>query len=181
MKTRLRRSPSFCIEHNNISYIDKIKSWKFATRKKRSTKLKHNTNVGRMALKRPASVTGCTGGLMRGDGAREGWWGRVGAKAGTTVGATVDGFQPLRTVFHTITLQKFELKQCWKALRGLNAHWALPKYPVFDDEKSNGLDKEIGHAKKRIKRPTGLKLLQARFRANERPLCYLRKSKHHFF
>ena len=27
-----------------------------------------------------------------------------------------------------------------KALRALNARWALPAYPVFEDEKSNGSD-----------------------------------------
>ena len=28
--------------------------------------------------------------------------------------------------------KKFELRQSWKALRALNARWALPVYPVFE-------------------------------------------------
>ena len=44
-----------------------------------------------------------------------------------------------------------------KALRELNAHWALPNYSVFEDEKSNGSDEKwvgpkwVGQAKNRIK------------------------------
>ena len=29
-----------------------------------------------------------------------------------------------------------------KALTELNVHWALPVYPVFEDEKSNGSDEK---------------------------------------
>ena len=32
--------------------------------------------------------------------------------------------------------KQFQLKQSSKALRALNARWALPVYPVFEDEKS---------------------------------------------
>ena len=32
------------------------------------------------------------------------------------------------------SLKQFELKQSSKALRALNAHWALPVYPIFEDE-----------------------------------------------
>ena len=30
-----------------------------------------------------------------------------------------------------------------KALRALNAQWALPVYPVFEEEKSNVLDEKL--------------------------------------
>ena len=40
--------------------------------------------------------------------------------------------------------KQFELKQSWNALRALNARWALPVYPVFEDEKSNGSDQKSG-------------------------------------
>ena len=35
-----------------------------------------------------------------------------------------------------------ELKQSLKALRALNARWALPVYPVFKDEKSKASDEK---------------------------------------
>ena len=35
-----------------------------------------------------------------------------------------------------------------KALRAINARWALPVYPVFEDEKSNGSDQK-SHKKER--------------------------------
>ena len=38
--------------------------------------------------------------------------------------------------------KQFELKQSWKALRALNARWALPVYPVFEDEKSKASDEK---------------------------------------
>ena len=64
--------------------------------------------------------------------------------------------------------KQFELKQGRKALRALNARWALPFYPVFEDENSNRSDKKICQAKNRIKkRPTGLiLLLQTWFESN---------------
>ena len=39
----------------------------------------------------------------------------------------------------------------WRALGALNARWALPVYPVFQDEKSNGSDKNRS-SEKSIKR-----------------------------
>ena len=36
--------------------------------------------------------------------------------------------------------KQFELKQSWKALRALNAHWTLPVYPVLQDEKTKASD-----------------------------------------
>ena len=38
--------------------------------------------------------------------------------------------------------KRFGLKQSWKALRALNARWALPVYPVFEDEKSKASDEK---------------------------------------
>ena len=38
------------------------------------------------------------------------------------------------------SLKQFELKQSWKALRELNAHWSLLVYPVYEDEKSKASD-----------------------------------------
>ena len=38
--------------------------------------------------------------------------------------------------------KQFELKQSSKALRALNARWALPVYPVFEDEKSKASDEK---------------------------------------
>ena len=55
--------------------------------------------------------------------------------------------QPLRSALHTKYKYKspkqFELKQSWKALRALNARWALPVYPVFEDEKSKASDEKL--------------------------------------
>ena len=39
--------------------------------------------------------------------------------------------------------KQFELKQSGKSLRALNAHWALPVYPVFEDEKSKASDEKL--------------------------------------
>ena len=38
--------------------------------------------------------------------------------------------------------KQFELKQSWKALRALNARWAPPVYPVFENEKSKASDEK---------------------------------------
>ena len=38
--------------------------------------------------------------------------------------------------------KQFELKQNLKALRALNTRWALPFYPIFEDEKSKALDEK---------------------------------------
>ena len=60
------------------------------------------------------------------------------------------GGQPIRTALHTISMSPcLQNSFCesytwrlvsWKALRELNAHWALPVYLVFEDENSNGSD-----------------------------------------
>ena len=44
----------------------------------------------------------------------------------------------------------------WKTLRVLNARWALPVYPVFEDKKSNGSDEISSSKKSHEKIPTGL-------------------------
>ena len=63
--------------------------------------------------------------------------------------------------------KQFEMQQSWKALRALNARWALPFYPVFVDEKSKASDKKSAKRKIAPKRPTGLiKLLQTSFESN---------------
>ena len=55
---------------------------------------------------------------------------------GSTVG--LSSTSKNRPSHHKYKSQKqFELKQSWKALRALNARWALPVYPIFEDEKSN--------------------------------------------
>ena len=38
--------------------------------------------------------------------------------------------------------KQFELKRSWKALRALNARWALPVYPVIEDEKLKASDEK---------------------------------------
>ena len=38
--------------------------------------------------------------------------------------------------------KQFELKQSWNALRALNARWAVPVYPVFEQEKSKASDEK---------------------------------------
>ena len=61
------------------------------------------------------------------------------------------GLQPLRTALHTkrISLQNNFCEsqtwrlEGWKVLSKLKAYWALPTYPIFEDEKSNGLDKKL--------------------------------------
>ena len=61
------------------------------------------------------------------------------------------GVQPLRTTLHTISISlrnSFCESHTWrlvklKALSELNAHWAQPVYPMFEDEMSNDSDKKI--------------------------------------
>ena len=67
--------------------------------------------------------------------------------------------QPLRTALHTVSVslpKQFELKQSSQAVRALNARWALPVYPVFEDEKSKASDEKLVKRKIALKRPTGL-------------------------
>ena len=49
--------------------------------------------------------------------------------------------------------KEFELKQSRKALRALNARWALPVYPVFEEKRQT---KNRSSEKSHQKRPTGL-------------------------
>ena len=49
------------------------------------------------------------------------------------------------------TPRQFELKQTGKALGAHNARWALPVYPVFEDEKSKASDEKL------VKRKIALK------------------------
>ena len=78
----------------------------------------------------------CTGGDWGGgDKVRGGWcW----------------GVQPPWTALHAISI-RLQNSFCeshtwrlvsWKALRALNARWAQPVYPIFEDEKSNGSDEK---------------------------------------
>ena len=59
--------------------------------------------------------------------------------------------------------RQFELKQTWKALRAHNARWALPVYPVFEDEKSKGVRRKIGQAKNRIKKTDRTNIIATNF------------------
>ena len=59
------------------------------------------------------------------------------------------GWQFLRSALHTIRISLQNnfcdshnwRKMCWTALRCINILWALSLYPVSEDEKSNGSDK----------------------------------------
>ena len=80
------------------------------------------------------------------------------------VGQEWKGCQTLRTALHTMSLHL----QCsfyethtwtlvsWNALGELNAPLALPIYPVFEDEKSNGSDGQSVKQKNCTKKTTGL-------------------------
>ena len=72
------------------------------------------------------------GGKQRGGGQK---WG----------GQQWGALQPLRTALQTISTSQqngFGLKQSWKAQGAINAHWALPVYTVFEDEKSKASDEK---------------------------------------
>ena len=88
--------------------------------------------------------------------AGKGWTGEgvmwLGGGGGANVGGGgwgVVGGQPLRTALHTISISlqnSFCESHTWrlvrrKALREVNARWALPVYPVFEDETANVSDK----------------------------------------
>ena len=59
----------------------------------------------------------------------------------------------------------FELKQSSKALRALNARWALPVYPVFEDEKSKALEEKSVERKIAKKRKDKYNCYKLRLRA----------------
>ena len=67
------------------------------------------------------------------------------------------GGQTLRATLQTISLQNcFFESHTWRlvsrtALRELNVRWALPAYPNFEDEKSNGPDKKSVKQKTAVK------------------------------
>ena len=93
-----------------------------------------------------------------GGGLPSAYWGhqRCGGNSAGMWGQQWRGLQPLRTSLHAISIspKQFELKQSWKALRALNARWALPVYPVFEDEKSKtSYEKSV--KTKIAERPTG--------------------------
>ena len=77
-----------------------------------------------------------------------GWW--AGEWGGRGWGQQWGCLQPLRTALHTISIS-LQNSLSWKALRPLNARWAIPVYPVFEDEKLKAL------VKKSIKRKIALK------------------------
>ena len=67
--------------------------------------------------------------------------------------------QILRTALHTISIG-LQNSFCeshtwrlvsWKALKALNARWALPVYLVFKDKKSNGSDEKFVKRKIKLK------------------------------
>ena len=59
--------------------------------------------------------------------------------------------------------KQFELKQSGKALRALNARWALPVYPVFEDGKFKSVRRKFGQAKNRIKKTDRTNIIATNF------------------
>ena len=103
--------------------------------------------IGCSSVATGGAGVGYTGGLMvrgscnSGVGATAPWGGGGNRGGGQQWGCR----QPLRTALHNISFKspkQFELKQSRKALRALNARWALPVYPVFEDEKSKASDEK---------------------------------------
>ena len=78
---------------------------------------------------------------------------RKGGRGGGNSGwSTVDGSSTSTNLpsHHKYKSPKqFELKQSLKAARALNARWALPVYPIFEDEKSKASEEK---SVKRIKK-----------------------------
>ena len=73
-----------------------------------------------------------------------------GGGGGSTVGMSSTSMnQPSRNKHKSP--KQFELKYSLKALRALSARWALPDYPVFEDENSKASDE------KSVKRKLALK------------------------
>ena len=105
------------------------------------------------------------GGQHWGGGCTSGWWGvtsglggqqrggEMGAKVGgSTVGvSSTSKNRPSHHKYQYKSPKEFELKQSWKSLGALNARWALPVYPVFEDEKSTASDEKL------VKRKIALK------------------------
>ena len=127
----------------------KLKKWQ-----KFSKTLKKFENLYKFAF----LASGCSSEASHGDGVAPGcWWGWQQLVGGATarlglgeivagVGSKVGGMSSTtknRSSHHKYKSPKqFELKQSWKALRALNARWALPVYPVFEVEKSKASDKK---------------------------------------
>ena len=97
--------------------------------------------IGRKEVR--GSYVGGGGGVEGGGGCCVG----RGCYGGGGWGAVGGGGQPLSTALHTksIGLQNSFCEShtwrivSWKALTALNVHWALPVFPVFEEETSNGL------------------------------------------
>ena len=87
---------------------------------------------------------GRTGRAVGEVGGGQQWDGGQGGGGAIVIGGQQWGVFNLSSALQTISKspKQFELKQSWKALRALNARWALPVYPVFEDEKSKASDEK---------------------------------------
>ena len=110
------------------------------------------------------------GGADGGGNSRVVWGGNsaVGGVGGNSGGrgSTVGGGSTSknRSSHHNYrSAKQFELKQSWKALRALNARWALPVYPVFEDEKSKASDKKSVKRKMTWKKTDRTNIVAANF------------------
>ena len=86
-----------------------------------------------------AALGGGGGGQKRGGGG--GGANSGGGGGGSTKGVSTSKNRPSHHKYKSP--RQFELKQNWKALRAHNARWALPVYPVFEDEKSKASDEKL--------------------------------------
>ena len=124
--------------------------WKTQNDKKFSKSLKEivKTSIKLRVFSDRLFVSSHGGGVHRGADEKEvGGGGQVG---GSTMG--LSSTSKKSSSQHKFKSPKqFELKQSWKVLRALNARWALPIYPVFEDEKSKASDE------KSVKRKIALK------------------------
>ena len=82
------------------------------------------------------------GGQKRGGGGVEPIVGVGGSTKGGG-GVSTSKNRPSHHKYKYKSPRQFELKQTWKALRAHNARWALPVYPVFEDEKSKASDEKL--------------------------------------
>ena len=130
-----------------------LKKWQIFKNLKKVWKLVQNCGfiaIGCSSVATREGVWGeCSGGMIGREGwAIVGWEQQRGGGVGATVGGGstvgVSSTSKNRPSHHKFKSPKqFELKQSWKALRALNAHWAVPVYPVFRDEKSKASDKKL--------------------------------------
>ena len=110
---------------------------------------------------------GCTRGWWRGrgTGATVGW-GQQRSEGGAIGGSTVrvSSISKKRPSHNNYKSPKqFELKQSWKALRALNARWALPVYPVFVDEKSKASHEKSVKQKIALKKTNRTNIIATNF------------------